>query len=123
MASHPNQHDLQSQNEPQMTLIYHRVDPLLGDVGKDVQLLISIVVVAVSRFLAEKLDNKRYHQYWRRSYGIVSIPDPSQHKLQSQNEYQMTLVYHRVDPLLGDVGKDEQLPIRASPNMSRLRED
>jgi hypothetical protein len=53
----PTQHDVQSNNDPQMGLNYHLVDPL-GDDEKDEQQSDVLLMAVDQEVLAEKLDKK-----------------------------------------------------------------
>jgi hypothetical protein len=102
------QHDIQSHNDPQMSLDYHLVDPFaLGDDEQDKQ-------------QSYVLDGCSSGGFWLTSWtrscksanlllaNSLLIP-PAQHDIQSHDDPQMSLDYHLVDPFaLGDDEQDEQ---------------
>jgi hypothetical protein len=100
---HPIQHDVQSHNDPQMSLDYHLVDPL-GDDEKDVQLLI-----VLDGCWSWGLRLKSWTRSGKSCQQLANPSNPAWHP-KPYNDSQISLDYHLRDPLRDDE-KDEQLLI------------
>jgi Trm5-related predicted tRNA methylase len=101
----PTHHDLQSHNDPQMSLDYHLVDPLGDDEQDEQQSDVLDGYVMIRRFLAEKLDKKLQEAQNHASSLLIT---PIHHDLQNHNDPQMSLDYHLVESLKDDEQDEQQ---------------